>query len=146
MILVWCLLGIIYLRRKRKVGLKGLREGSMLVRLSRAPALPLPQARKTKQGCKPMLLDPKQAGNPERDFGFIFSFIEKSPSKCLEPLRCHSKTCFLVSKENVRQWNEHCNCVDWNLLEGPGEETRAQWSPSVRGLLASADALSIASH
>lgn len=82
MILVWCLLGIIYLRRKRKVGLKGLREGSMLVRPSRAPALPPPQARKTKQGYKPMLLDAKQAGNPERDVPFVSSFhsLRKVPA------------------------------------------------------------------
>lgn len=70
----------------------------MLAQPSRALAL-LPQARKTKQGCKPMLIDAKQAGNPERDVCFIFSFLEKSPSKCLEPIRCCSKTCFLVSKE-----------------------------------------------
>lgn len=44
-------------QRQRKVGLKGLLgEGSMLVRPSRAPTLPA-QARKTKQGCKRMLLD-----------------------------------------------------------------------------------------
>lgn len=101
MVLVWRLLGIVFfLRRKRKVGLKGLLEGSMPVQPSRAPALP-PQARKTKQGCKPMLLGAKQAGNPESDVRFIFSFIEKRPGKCPEPLWCGFKTCFLVSKENV---------------------------------------------
>lgn len=97
--LVWRLLGIVFfLRRKRKVGLKGLLEGSLLVQPSRAPPSPLKQG---KQGCKPMLLGAKQAGNPESDVRFIFSFIEKRPGKCPEPLRCGFKTCFLVSKENV---------------------------------------------
>lgn len=42
MVLVWRLLGIIFfLRRKRKVGLKGLLEGSMLVHHPELPPSPL---------------------------------------------------------------------------------------------------------
>lgn len=130
-----------FLGEKGKSGWRGCWEVACLCNHPELPPSLLKQGKQNRAVNRCCLMHSKLVTRKEM-FVSAFRSLRKVPASAWNLFGAVPKPVSLSAKRT----DERCNCVDWNLQEGPGEETRAQWSPSVRCLLARAEAVSISSH